>query len=80
MMLKLNLVPQLRSLIGGIVNQQRTVSDVAGGYLKLNVFCRKLAFLFHHLISPIRERIALTGMSRRPTTLTLGNFPAFSQL
>jgi hypothetical protein len=42
-------VPQLRSLIGGVVNQQRAVSDVAGGYLKLNVFCREFAILFHRL-------------------------------
>jgi hypothetical protein len=49
MVLKFQLVPQLRSLIGGVVNQKRTVSDVAGGYLKLNVFCRKLAFVFHRL-------------------------------
>ena len=48
MMLEFQLVPQLRSLIRGVVNQQRTISDVAGGYLKLNVFCRKLAFDLHH--------------------------------
>ena len=49
MMLEFQLVPQLRSLIRGVVNQQRAVSDVAGGYLKLNVFCWKLALLFHRL-------------------------------
>ena len=49
MVRQLQLVPQLRGLIGGVVNQQRAVSDVAGCNLKFNVFRWKLALLFHRL-------------------------------